>query len=145
MNSKDKSSVYLSIFNRKGGEGDNTKVLNDENKSQYSDLLSRLVDNENPLITYFKDILNWFLLTNSRILILKEGLLEVYNNSDIIEVRPALEEELKDIIHNKEFFTRLKIKTKDNEEIILSLEKGKPYEGIYQVLHFIRSSNLESR
>ena len=67
MYSKDKSSVYLSIFKRKGAEGDYTKIINDENKNQYSDLISRLVENENPLIVYFKNILNWFLLTNNRI------------------------------------------------------------------------------
>ena len=44
-----------------------------------------------------------------------------------------------------ENFTRLKVKIKNNEEVVLSLEKGKSYEGIYQVLHFIRSNNLESR
>lgn len=144
MYSKDKSSVYLSIFKRKGGEGDYTKIVNDENKSQYSDLLSRLIENENPLIVCFKNILNWFLLTNSRILILNEGRFDVFNNFDIVEVRPALEEELRDRVNNKENFTRLKIKIKNNEEVVLSLEKGKSYEGIHQVLHFIRSNNLES-
>lgn len=145
MYSKDKSLVYLSIFKRKGEEGDYTKIVNDENKDQYSDLLSRLVENENPLIVYFKNILNWFLLTNSRVLILNEGRFDVFNNIDIVEVRPALEEELRDRVNNKENFTRLKIKIKNNEEVVLSLEKGKSYEGIYQVLHFIRGNNLESR
>jgi hypothetical protein len=144
MYSKDKSSVYLSIFKRKGGEGDYTKIVNDENKNQYSDLLDRLVESENPLIVYFKNILNWFLLTNSRILIMNESNFEILSNSDIIEVLPALEEEFKDRIISKENFTRLKIKTTDNVDIILSLEMGKSYEGIYQVLHFIKSNNLES-
>lgn len=145
MNSEDKSSIYLSIFKRKGGEGDYTKIVNDENKNQYSDILSRLIENEKALIVYFKNILNWLLLTNSRILILNEGTFEVLNNFDIIEVRPALEEELRDRVNNKGNFTRLKIKIKNGEEVVLILEKGKPYEGIYQVLHFIRSNNLESR
>jgi len=144
MLSKNKSSVYLSIFKRKGGEGDYTKIVNDENKNQYSDLMSRLGGNENPLIVYFKNILNWFLLTNNRILIMNEERFEVFNNLDIVDVRPAFEEELSDRIINKENFTRLKIKIKNNKEVVLSLEKGKSYEGIYQVLHFIRTNNLVS-
>lgn len=144
MYSKDKSSVYLSIFKRKGGEGNYTKIVNDENTNQYSDLLFRLVENEEPLIVYFKNSINWFLFTNNRILILHEGSFEAFNNFDIVEVRPALEEELRDRISNKENFTRLKIKMKSNEELLLHLEKGKSYEGIYQVLHFIRNNNLKN-
>ena len=98
MYSKDKSSVYISIFKRKGGEGDYTKIVNDENKNQYSALLSKLAENENPLIVYFKNVLNWFLLTNCRILIKNDGRFKVFNNFDIVEVRPAIEEELADRI-----------------------------------------------
>jgi hypothetical protein len=145
MNLKDKSSIYLSIFKRKGGEGYYTKIVNDENKSQYSDLLSKLVENENPLIIYFKNSLNCFLLTNYRILILNQGQFKVFNNIDIVEVHPAIKEELRDRINDKKNFTRLKLKTKGNEEVIISLEVGNPYEGIYQVLHFIKTNNLECR
>jgi hypothetical protein len=145
MNSKDKSSVYLSIFKRKGGEGEYTKIVSDENINQYPELIFKLVEQENPLIVYFKNILNWFLLTNSRILILNEGGFEAFENTEIVEVQPALEEELKDKVTNKEKFTRIRVEMENKKEVLLNLEAGKPYEGIYQVLHFVKSNNLESR
>lgn len=36
MNTTDKSSIYISIFKRKGGEGLNTKIVNETNKKDYN-------------------------------------------------------------------------------------------------------------
>lgn len=47
-----KSSIYISVFKRKGGEGLKTKIINDTNKQQYENLFSELEDNEYPLIVY---------------------------------------------------------------------------------------------
>jgi hypothetical protein len=145
MNTTDKSSIYISIFKRKGGEGLNTKIVNETNKKDYSSFFSKLVENERPLLIYFVNKLNWFLLTNSRILMSNEGLSSSLYLADINEVHPALQEEMKDRITDKQKFTRLKIKTSNNEYFICKLEQGPPFEGVYQVLHFIASNNSSCR
>lgn len=135
-----KVSVLISIFNRKGGEGKLTRVLNEDNIFQYRDLLSLLEKGERGLIVYYKDEENWLLLTSERILT-SSGLSLL--NSDIIEVAPALKEEFKNMVMEKVNFTKLIIKYQNGENHILSLERGKPYEGFYQVLHFIAGNNRQ--
>lgn len=138
MEEKDKSSILISIFKRKGSEGQFTKIVEDNSKSRYSDLLSSLEQGEKGLIVYYRDALDWLLLTNRRVLTSSKIMIL---NSDIVEVSPALQEEFKDMVTNKNRFTRLLVKDKNNKTYILSLEMGNPYEGFYQVLHFIASSN----
>lgn len=141
---KDKSSIYLSIFKRKGGEGIKTKIINRGNENQFNTLFSNLSDQEKPLIIFFENISKWILLTNNRIIINKQDNFSFIKIDEIIEVRPALEEELKDGIFIKNNFTRLKMKLKNNDNVVIDLEKGLPYEGFYQVLHFIKSDNITS-
>ncbi|QJB30707.1 hypothetical protein HF329_05095 [Chitinophaga oryzae] len=138
MEEKDKSSILLSIFRRKGSEGQLTKIIYENNKSQYNDLLSSLEQGEKELIVYYKDALDWVLLTNRRVLTSSNIILL---NSDIIDVSPALQEEFGNMITDKNRFTRLRVKDKNNRAYILSLEMGHAYEGFYQVLHFISSGN----
>jgi len=142
MNTTDKSSTYISIFKRKGGEGLATKIIKEADKKDYNGLFTQLEKNEKPLLIYFLNLLNWFLLTNNRILMCNEGQSIFLYLADIIEVRPALQEEMNDMISDKQKFTRLKIKTKNGDYFICKLEKGQPYEGIYQVLHFIATNNI---
>lgn len=142
MNTKDKSSTYISIFKRKGGEGLYTKIIKEADSKDYNILFAQLEENEKPLLIYFLDLLNFFLLTNNRILMYNEGQSIFLYLTDIIEVRPALQEEMNDRISDKQKFTRLKIKIKNGKYFICKLEQGQPYEGIYQVLHFIASNNI---
>ena len=142
MDTIDKSSTYISIFKRKGGEGLNTKIIKDTNNEDYNNLFTQLEKNENPLLIYFPNLSNWFLLTNNRVLISNEGQSTFLYLTDIIEVRPALQEEMNDRISDKQKFTRLKVKMKNGEYFVCKLEQGQPYEGIYQVLHFIATNNI---
>lgn len=144
MNTTDKSSTYISIFKRKGGEGLTTKIIKEADNKDYNCLFAQLEKNEKPLLIYFLNLLNWFLLTNNRILMCNEGQSIFIYIADIIEVRPALQEEMNDRISDKQKFTRLKIKTKNGDYFICKLEQGQPYEGIYQILHFIATNNISS-
>lgn len=42
---------------------------------------------------------------------------------------------------NKEHFTRLLLKQRNGNEFLIKTEKGKPYQGIYQVLNYLVSKN----
>lgn len=141
MKSKDNSSILISIFKRKGGEGECTKILNDSNSENYKQLLIELETNEKELILHYKNKLNWLLLTNKHIWFCKSGLKSKIMNEDIMNVSPALKEEFKDKIMSKNKFTRLNLTDKYLKNHILILEKGQPYEGVYQVLHFLATKN----
>ncbi|MEJ5106673.1 hypothetical protein [Chryseobacterium sp. MYb328] len=142
MINENKAPIYLSIFKRKGDEGLKTKIINDSNKERYNIVWNTLLKEEKPLIIYFENNENWFLLTSTRIIINDNSLIDYIGLNDIIEVSLALEEELKSNILNKTQFSKLKIKQKNKNYIICNLESGLPFEGIYQILHFIKNKNI---
>lgn len=138
---KNKSSLLLSIFKRKGGEGALTKIISDDNKLNFLNQIAFLKTEEQPLLCFKQDELNWLLITNNRIVEEKGGVRLVIPYSELVEVSLAMQEEFKDRVMNKEDFTRLILKDSTGRKYIVKSEKGKPYEGIYQILHHIASSN----
>lgn len=140
-NISNKSAVLLSIFKRKGGEGDFTKIITNENNANYLNQLELLDKDEKAWLCFKKDDLNWLLLTNKRILEECEGLRISIPFSDLIETSLAIQEEFKKKIMNKEDFTELSLRDQKGNKYIIKIEKGKPYQGVYQVLHHIASKN----
>jgi hypothetical protein len=138
---KNKSSVLLSIFKRKGGEGVATKIISDDNKQNFLKQITSLEEKDKPLICFKQDDSNWLLLTNIEIIEMKDELRLVIPYSELIEVSLAIQEEFKDKVKNKEHFTRLVLKDNSNKKYVIKIEKGDPFQGIYQMLHHIVSNN----
>jgi len=72
-----------------------------------------------------------------RLITVKEGIMLALPYSELVEVSLALQEESQDRIMNKEDFTRLVLKDSSDRKHIVKCEKGKPYQGIYHLLHQI--------
>lgn len=138
---KNNSSILLSIFKRKGGEGCLTKIVNDNNKKDYKAQLTQLINNEEALVLYKQDELNWLLLTNVRVIQENEGALFSLDYSKLLQVNIALQEEFDERILNKQEFTLLWIKDNNNEKYLIKIERGAPFQGVYQILHYIASNN----
>jgi hypothetical protein len=138
---KNNPRILLSIFKRRGAEGLKTKIIEKSNKIAYSGLLSKLEAEEKPLIICYWNNSNWILLTSIKLLVNDEGVKSSIFYDNIIRVIPALEEEFEHGVTDKTQFTRLKIEDKNHKAYILKLETGSPFQGIYQVLHFIISRN----
>ncbi len=138
---KNRSSILISIFNRKGGEGVMTKIVRDSNKPDFQNQISLLDKEEQPLLCFKKDELNWLLITSSRIIGDEEGVKFIIPYSQLIEVKLAMEQEFKNRTMNKGNFTRLALKDNSDRTYLIKLEKGPPYQGIYQILHYIVSNN----
>jgi hypothetical protein len=136
---KSGNSVLLSIFRRKGGEGLFTKVINDNNKSAYYNQLILLEDSEVPLLCYKQNELNWLILTTERILKENEGASLSISFKELIDVKFASSIEYKDGNTRIDDFTRLILTTENGTDSIIEIEKGKPYQGIFQVLHYLVS------
>ena len=135
------TTVLLSLFNRKGGEGIFTKIITKENNFQYEDLLFHVESKEIGLIVSRKDLLSWVLITDKRVILCENGDVFKYHFKDIVEIRAALNEEFQDGILDKQMFSRIYLKTMDTKEHIIQIEPGLPFQGVYQVLHFIGSQN----
>lgn len=136
MELKYKSSILLSIFRSKGGEGALTKIINSNNKFNYS-----VLEEEHALILYDQGEESWLLLTNNRILEKKEKrLLSIYY-CNLLTVRPAIEYEFRMGVMNKEEFIYLYVENYKYNGYILKVEQGQPYQGVYQLLHYIISVN----
>ncbi|WP_197429563.1 hypothetical protein [Myroides odoratus] len=141
-NIKYKPSVLVSLFIRKGGEGLFTKILS-TNESLALSLVKLLKEDEKALILFKQHEVNLLLITDSRLIMNRGTALVAIEFFDIIEVRIALEEEFKERILKKEEFTRLLVKVKSGIDYIIQVEKGKPFQGLYQVLSYISTVNRE--
>ncbi|AOM79101.1 hypothetical protein [Pedobacter steynii] len=134
---KSKSSILLSIFRRKGGEGVLTKIINEDNKLNFSNQVALIKADEQPLLCFKKDELNWLFITSDRIIESEESIILSIPYCELVEVSLAIQEEFRDRVMNKENFTRLVLKASNGQRYVLKLEKGKPYQGIYQMLHHV--------
>lgn len=134
------TSIFLSIFRRKGAEGDNTKIFDDNNAAMYQNVLTGFEPEEKAMILCYWDNLNWTVLTNMNLRFAQNGAGFIIGISEIKDVKPALLEEYNMGVTNKRYFSLLKV-TGKNQEFILNLEMGMPYAGFFQVLHYISSNN----
>lgn len=135
---KIKSSTLLSLFRRKGGEGAFTKIVTNDNSGLFVNQLRLLKENEIALVCYKQDEFNWVLITNTRILKSSSDVELSIQYNEIKKVYPDLENEFKDNKKNKISFTYLIIEDGKNKYSI-KVEKGEPFQGMYQMLHFIAS------
>lgn len=140
-NTSSKSSVLLAIFKRKGGEGLFTKIITAENKQNYLNQLAFLKEDEKALLCFKENDWNWLLLTDDKILKEEAGVRISIPFSELTEVNLALKEEFENGIVNKECFTCLELRDLKGNRYIISLEKGNPFQGIFQILHYIASVN----
>jgi hypothetical protein len=140
MKNSDKSNIYLSIFKRKGGEGIYTKI--DEQIESFLEEKDRLEGEKLLLSSKRNDEDEIVLFTNMRFIIInKTNIILESNFSNIIDVKPAIQEEYNDGIKNPVNFSKIKIFMEDESNFILKIESGEPYNGIFQILHYISTQN----
>lgn len=132
-----KSSILCSIFKRKGAEGLLTKMISHENQADYPYQLSFLEAAENPLVCFKQDDSNWLLLSDHRILEERGGRKLFLPFSDIAKVDFAIQLEFRDGIKNMNDFTRIALEDHQGNMHLVKAEKGEPFHGIFQMLHYI--------
>ena len=135
------SSILLSIFTWKGDEGLQTKITNNYNKSDYHEQAALLSVNEEPLICYKQDELNWLLITSDRILSRMDSVDFSLPYSSLVEVTPAMRYEFKNRAQGLRDFTQLSVKDIKGEGHVILCEKGEPYQRIYQLLSHVTYIN----
>ena len=140
MENDDKSNIYLSIFKRKGGEGVNTKI---NEKTNFFFEEKNFLEGEKILLSSEMNVEDEIILfTNKRVIILnKNSIISELDFVNIIDVKPAIQEEYNEGIRNTIDFTKIKIFMKDESISILKIESGEPYNGVFQMLHYISTQN----
>ncbi|MBB4807953.1 hypothetical protein HNP38_003293 [Chryseobacterium defluvii] len=138
-----RKTILTSIFKRKGGEGANTKLIK-EHFNLFSKINYNIYENESPILLYFVYNELWILFTDARIVINENNQQINVCYDELIDVKPALAEEIK--MGNKASdFTKLLLNLNNKSSIVIDVEKGSPYKGIYQMLHYISSSNKHEK
>lgn len=100
-----------------------------------------LEQDEKSLLCFKEDEINRLLLTNKRLVEKQAGIKISIPFSELVEASLAIQEELKNGILNKQDFTQLTLRDRKKNKYIIKVEKGKPYQGVYQVLHHLVSKN----
>lgn len=134
---KHKPSILLSIFRRKGGEGKLTRIINNENRPDFLHQLTFLQIDEQPLLCFKQDESNWLLITDDRIMEEKNGARLFIPYRELVEVSIALHEEHKNGVKDIRDFTCFVLRDIHGRNHIIKLEKGEPYKGIFQLLHYV--------
>ncbi|SFE91627.1 hypothetical protein SAMN05518672_11241 [Chitinophaga sp. CF118] len=124
--------VIVSLFKRVGGEGEFTKIITEQNEADYAEQLSDLEENEKGLIIYRRNNNDWFLLTNKRLISVKDDNRLVMAHEDVIEVEVE-----RDNIGKAPSLTRVAVTDKEGKQHGIQLERGQSFSGIIQVLYFI--------
>ncbi len=114
-----------------------TKIISDDNKSDFLHQQTFLQKDEQPLLCFKQNESTWLLITTGRIIEERNGATLLIPYSDLVKVDIALYEEYKDGIMNTMDFTRLILIDIHGRNHIIKLEKGEPYKGIFQILHYV--------
>lgn len=137
MSAAPKSSILLSIFNRNGDEGLFTSIITESNKFRFADILTFLNQDEEGLIIYRETGKNWVVLSNKSIITSVNKLVVKIQYSDMVYVTSDLKWQHNAHITDKNEWSMLLIKDNMDNEYQIQLEKGAPYWGMLQVLHFL--------
>lgn len=128
-----------SIFRRRGGEGRLTSLYENLPEFEQRTLERKITfaDGERPAIAYFESENCWCLLTNYRL---------VWN--DMISQNEVGIMELRRVTHDmhisvqrgqldRSLWRDLNVETTDGRTLTLQMEPGKPFIGMWSVLHWL--------
>lgn len=135
MEAKDNSFLILSVFKRKGGEGDNTKIITEKNISLYINLYKNILEEyENGLIIYFQSNEKWVLYTNKRIIRWDNDSYKSLFYSEMSPLNLQLGV-LAKIQYSKSLpVIQYNLKDVKGNSYNLKIEGGEPFKGIFQII-----------
>jgi len=136
-------NILISLFKRKGSEGNKTKIISRINNTDLLSLLPDFGKKERLIILFYDKMDCWTLLTNKRLIFNSNSIVHSIFLNDLIKVFPSLVDNF--LIGKKKMsdFTKLLLVDRKNNKFIIDFEKGEPYYGFYQLLHFIVTQNLK--
>ena len=131
--------ILVSIFKRKGGEGEQTFLfdnLSTDNKDLISNTLSEVGDNEYVVLVYLENVDNHFIITTDRIIEKKDGENLYFSYADLNLASTNMAAEYKLGTRSKKDFKVITLKF-NNTEYNLMVESDNPYWGLLNVLRYL--------
>lgn len=129
-------SVLQSRFKRNGGETDLTRIVSEENTSEYTVQLEGLEFNEKGVIVYRKDDNNWVLLTQKRLIAVKDGTRLELLYEDIANATYAMQEEAQEGPGSFKGMSKVALNGKNGMRYVAQLEPGRGFSGVFAALTF---------
>jgi hypothetical protein len=132
-------NILASIFKRKGGEGEYTKLFENFSTNKQQKLLQKVLleSGEEAILAHIGDDENWCLLTTSRFIWSKLGKMQEIGNDQLENAEMDLSLEIKLKISNPKKIRGLKLTTKSGEHFTVEIEPGFPFGGMWNVLKFL--------
>ena len=129
-------SVLQSRLRRNGGETELTRIISEENIQDYAVQLEGLEPDEKGVIVYRKDDNNWVLLSQTRIIAVKDGTrLELFYE-DILSATYAMQEEAQEAPGSFKGMSKVALIGKNGTRYVVQLEPGRGFSGVYAALAF---------
>ena len=130
--------ILLKKFGGNESEGVYTKIVTDENKHEYEELLHYLEVDEIPLIVCRFNPSDWTMLTTKRVLSMNSEGLRIMNLAELVYSNIDIPGEIANGAKGWADFSKIILRDVNNKTFTLVLEKRYPFGGFLQVLSSIK-------
>jgi hypothetical protein len=128
-----------SIFHRKGGEGRLTMLFDHlpDNERRALEAKVRLSEGEKPIVAYFESDGCWCLLTNYRLVWQEMNSRNDVGIMQLYRVTHDMHYSVQRGQLDRSLWRELNVETTDGRKLVLQLEPGKPFIGMWSALHWL--------
>ena len=130
--------ILIKKFGGNKSEGIYTKIITDENKQDYEELLHYLETDETPLIVCRFTLSDWTLLTTERIPSMNSEDLRIMNLAELVYSNIDMPAEIASGARSLADFSKIVLRDVNNKTFTITIEKRYPFGGFLQVLTSIR-------
>jgi hypothetical protein len=137
------SNIILSIFERKGGNGQYTLPFEHLDAEAQSIVMDQaiLTAEEVPVLVSFKSPDEWLMLTTQRLIQIASGEKIGLNFNEIASVTVDPDSPDLSMRRQKQYWNRLKIGTFNEVYYTVEVESGMPFWGLWNALKYIATRN----
>ncbi|SHL98315.1 hypothetical protein [Mucilaginibacter sp. OK098] len=130
--------LVLKYFGESASEGAYTKIITEDNKHEYEELLHYLQSDEIPLIVCRLNTGDWTLLTTHRVLSMNSEGLRIMNHAELTYCDVDRKWEIANRARSLADFSKIVLRDVNNKTFTLTIEKGYPMGGFLNALSFIQ-------
>jgi hypothetical protein len=134
-------SRVVHIFRHKGGSGEFTKT-GDELTEGESRMILAEMDGESPLIVSVRSKDEWFVLTESRIVLRNSGGL---HSAKLLDIDTFFHSGIRELARGKLDGGKFELRLKGGSRLNIDAESGRPFISLLNVFMYLEKINRKSR
>jgi hypothetical protein len=135
------TSVMKSVFLRKGGETDKTRIV--ANNVLRHKVPFEFTEEETIVVEYFETVNEWAVISNQKLVFSTLAGISRISFTNLKWVVSDIEGKLSGVVTPKTEMRHLILQLQNGDEKLLTTEVGQPFWGIYNMLQFV-SKNQNS-